>query len=46
MLPILKYGSEVWGLIDGTELEVIHIQFLCKYILGVRGQLLDKKVYN
>jgi len=37
ILPILKYGPEVWGLNDSTKLEGIHIH-LCKHILGVKGQ--------
>ena len=45
ILPILKYGSEVWGLNDGTKLEGIHIHF-CKHILGVRGQTQNNFVYG
>ena len=37
ILPILNYGSEVWGLNDSTQLEGIHIHF-CNHSLGVRGQ--------
>ena len=44
-LPILNYGSEVWGLNDSTKLEGIRIHF-CKHILGVRGQTQNNFVYG
>ena len=34
--PILNYGSEVWGMHDGKNIENVHIQF-CRRILNVRN---------
>ena len=45
ILPILNYGSEVWGLNDSTMLEGIHIHF-CKHMLEVRGQPQNNFVYG
>ena len=45
ILPILNYGSEVWGLNNGTKLERIHIHFL-QTELGVRGQTQNNFVYR
>ena len=33
--PILNYGSEVWGFIQGKSIERVHLQF-CKQLLGVK----------
>ena len=38
ILPILLYGSEVWGIYDFKELDKLHIKF-CKQVLGVKQQL-------
>jgi hypothetical protein len=35
MLPILTYGSEIWGYENTKQLEKLHLQF-CRNILGVR----------
>ena len=40
-VPILNYGSEVWGLNDSTKLEGMHI-----HVLGVRGQTRNNFVYG
>ena len=45
ILPILNYGSKVWGLNDSTKLEDIHIH-CCKHILGVRGQTQNNLLYG
>ena len=37
VVPIILYGSEVWGLYDYKEIDKVHIKF-CKYILGVKSQ--------
>ena len=37
MLPIILYGSEVWGLYSTSEVDKLHMKF-CKHILGVRPQ--------
>ena len=36
--PILSYCSEVWGFVEGTQIERIHMQF-CKKLLGVKSRL-------
>ena len=33
--PILNYGCEVWGFIQGNAIERVHLQF-CKQLLGVK----------
>ena len=33
--PILSYCSEVWGFVEGTQIERVHMQF-CKKLLGVK----------
>ena len=35
ILPILTYGSEIWGYENTKQLEKLHLQF-CRNILGVR----------
>ena len=35
VVPILLYGSKVWGVSKFKEVDKLHIRF-CKYILGVR----------
>ena len=37
VVPIILYGSEVWGVYDYKEIDKVHIKF-CKYILGVKSQ--------
>ena len=34
--PILNYGSQVWGLVHGTCIERVHLQF-CKRLIGVKN---------
>ena len=34
--PILNYGSDVWGMHDGKNIENVHIKF-CRRILNVRN---------
>ena len=34
VLPILLYGSEVWGFEMQNKIESVHVKF-CKYVLGV-----------
>lgn len=45
ILPILNYGSQVWGFAEGQSLELIHTKF-CKRILGVRQQTQNNFVYS
>jgi hypothetical protein len=45
VVPILLYGSEVWGAYDYKEIDKLHIRF-CKYILGVRKQTPNVAVYG
>ena len=37
VVPILLYGSEVWGIYENKEIDKLHIKF-CKRILGVKQQ--------
>ena len=37
VVPILTYGSEIWGIYEFKEVEKIHMKF-CKYILGVKNK--------
>ena len=45
VVPILLYGSEVWGVYNFKEVDKLHIKF-CKYILGVRQQTPNMAVYG
>ena len=45
IVPILLYGSEVWGVYNFKEVDKLHIKF-CKYILGVRQQTPNMAVYG
>ena len=45
ILPILNYGSEVWGFSTDTKLERVHLQF-CKWLLGVRSQTQNNFIYG
>ena len=45
VVPILLYGSEVWGVYGYKEIDKLHIKF-CKYILGVRQQTSNYAVYG
>ena len=45
VVPILLYGSEVWGVSKFKEVDKLHIRF-CKYILGVRQQTPNLAVYG
>jgi hypothetical protein len=37
VVPILLYGSEVWGIYNCKEIDKLHLRF-CKIVLGVRPQ--------
>lgn len=37
IVPIILYGSEIWGAYDHSELDKLHLKF-CKHILGVKQQ--------
>ena len=43
--PILNYGSEVWGFIQGNAIERVHLQF-CKQLLGVKKTTQNDFVYG
>ena len=45
IVPILLYGSEVWGVYNFKEVDKLHIKF-CKYILGIRQQIPNMAVYG
>ena len=45
IVPILLYGSEIWGVYDYKEVDKLHIKF-CKNILGVRKQTSNYAVYG
>ena len=44
-LPILIYGSEIWGFYKSNDIEKAHMRFL-KQILGVRKQASNIAVYG
>ena len=43
--PILNYGSEVWGFVQGNIIERVHLQF-CKRLLGVKKNTQNDFVYG
>ena len=45
ILPILMYGSEIWGFCRSDDIEKVHLRFL-KQILGVRKQTSNVAVYG
>ena len=45
VLPILMYGSEIWGFYKSNDIEKVHMRFL-KQILGVRKQTSNIAVYG
>ena len=45
VLPILMYGSEIWGFYKSNDIEKVHIRFL-KQLLGVRKQTSNIAVYG
>ncbi|KAL4233737.1 hypothetical protein ACF0H5_008417 [Mactra antiquata] len=45
ILPILNYGAEVWGHLDASPIENIHLKF-CKELLNVRKQTQNNFVYG
>ena len=45
VVPILTYGSEIWGIYEFKEVEKIHMKF-CKYILGVKKQTPNCAIYG
>ena len=45
VVPIILYGSEVWGAYNIKEVDKLHIKF-CKLILGVRPQTSNVAVFG
>ena len=45
IVPILLYGSEVWGVYNFKEVDKLHIRF-CKNLFGVRQQTPNMAVYG
>ena len=45
MLPVLNYGSEVWGFNHGCEVKRVHLQY-CKCLLGVKRCTQNDFVYG
>lgn len=45
VVPILLYGSEIWGVYNFKEVDKLHIRFL-KYLLGVRKQTPNMAIYG
>ena len=45
IVPILNYGSQVWGFTHESKLERVHLQF-CKGVLGVRRQTQNNFIYG
>ena len=45
ILPILNYGSEVWGFSKATAVERVHLQF-CKRQLGVKKTTQNDFIYG
>ena len=43
--PILIYGSEVWRLCKGNQIERVHMK-LCKHLLGVKSTTQNNFVYG
>ena len=43
--PILNYGSEIWGFIQGNDTERVHLQF-CKRLLGVKKTTQNDFIYG
>ena len=43
--PILSYGCEVWGFIQGILVEIMHFKF-CKQLLGVKQTTQNDFVYG
>ena len=43
--PILSYGCEIWGFIQGTLVERMHLKF-CKQLLGVKQTTQSDFVYS
>jgi hypothetical protein len=45
VVPILKYGREIWGFKESNVRERIYLQY-CKQLLGVRAQIQNNCVYG
>ena len=45
IMPILNYGSEVWGFAKANVIEMVHMQF-CKKVLGVKKSTQNDFVYD
>ena len=45
ILPILNYGSEVWGFGMANSIERVHLQF-CKKLLGLKKATQNDFIYG
>jgi hypothetical protein len=45
ILPILNYGSVIWGFHDASDIEKVHLRFL-KSIIEVKQQTNNAAVYG
>ena len=45
VIPVLLYGSELWGYENTADLERLHLKF-CKYILGIKSSTPNIMVYG
>jgi len=45
VVPLIMYGSEVWGIYNTPEVDEIHLRF-CKLILGVKQQKSNASVFG
>jgi len=43
--PILNYAKQVWGFIQGSSIERVHLQF-CKRLLGVKRTIQNEFVFG
>ena len=43
--PILNYGGEIWGFVQGNIIERVHLQF-CKRLLGVKKNTQNDFIYG
>ena len=45
ILPILNYGSEVWGFSKAETIERVDLQF-CKHLLGIKIQTQNNFIFR
>ena len=45
VVPILLYGSEVWGLENSDIIESVHLTF-CKFLLGLKTSTPTNMIYG